>query len=358
MDKPPYVEVPKPMRGSQVADAPSINFSREVIIVGGGLAGLSGAIYLGRALRDVLVIDAGESLAIWEPEVQNYLGFPECIDGRELIRKGREQAARYGAEFIHEEIEKIWLEGGRFHLKGKKHDFDSCRLLLATGVYHLPPKIPAVNECVGKSMFFCKDCDGYRVQGRRVIINGHNNEAVEYALGILVFTECVMVLTNGEVPGWDDTHERWLREYKVPVYVDKMVLVSHDQGRMTSVQLANGGALAADCLFTTRGDVFHNQLARQLGAEVDADGQIIVDRCQRTNVPGLFAAGCVTPANCQMIIAAGDGAAAAQAINRELFEESLRNGALRHHRNRQIQDGETNPLFLSTERQSKSGPEA
>jgi thioredoxin reductase (NADPH) len=95
--------------------------------------------------------------------------------------------------------------------------------------------------------------------------------------------------------------------------------------------------------------VFHNHLARQLGASLDTAGQVIVDKEQRTSVPGLYAAGCVTPANCQMIIAAGDGAAAAQAINRDLFEDSLRTGALRAHRKSQVQRGNTRPLILSQE---------
>src|SRR5438045_3637521 len=98
MEKPPYSELPKPMPRHEAPDVPGISKSREVIVIGGGLAGLSAAIYLGRALRDVLVIDAGESLALWEPEVQNYLGFPDCIEGRELLRRGRAQALRYGAE--------------------------------------------------------------------------------------------------------------------------------------------------------------------------------------------------------------------------------------------------------------------
>jgi thioredoxin reductase (NADPH) len=347
MHKPPYNELPEPMPPDQVPEAPPIARSREVIIVGGGLAGLSAAIYLGRAMRDVLIIDAGESLAIWEPEVQNYLGFPEAIDGRELLERGRQQGRRYGAEFVCEEIERIWKDEAVFRLKGKKHEFDCHRLLLATGVYHLPPKIPAVNECVGKSMFFCKDCDGYRVQGKRVIIAGHNDEAVEYALGILAFTECVVLLTNGEVPHWDSQHEQWLREYHLPMHVDKILNVQHESGYLRSVTLASGQKLVADCLFTTRGDVFHNHLARQLGAALDSDGQIEVDKCQRTTVAGLYAAGCVTPANCQMIIAAGDGAAAAQAINRDLFEASLRNGSLRRHRTAQLERGNTEPLLLS-----------
>src|SRR5687768_9654942 len=98
MHKPPYSDLSRPMEQHEVPDPPPVRRSREVIIVGGGLAGLSAAIYLGRALRDVLVIDAGESLGLWEPEVQNYLGFPDSIDGRELLKRGRQQAQRFGAE--------------------------------------------------------------------------------------------------------------------------------------------------------------------------------------------------------------------------------------------------------------------
>jgi thioredoxin reductase (NADPH) len=347
MDVPRYSELPQPMRLDQVPALPPMNRSREVIIIGGGIAGLSAAIYLARAKRDVLVVDSGESLAIWEPEVQNYLGFPECIDGRELLRRGRRQAERYGAEFACEEIERISRKDETFRLKGKKTEFESRRLLLATGVYHLPPRISAVNECIGKSMFFCKDCDGYRVQGKRVIIVGNNNEAVEYALGIMAFTECVTLLTNGEVPHWDSEQERWLREFHVPTYIEKIQKVRHEDGFLQQLFLANGERLLADCLFTTRGDVFHNYLARQVGAALDEEGQIVVDKKQRTSVVGLYAAGCVTPANCQMIIAAGDGAVAAQAINRDLFEESLRTGALQARRAEQIRQGKTQPIFAS-----------
>lgn len=77
-------------------------------------------------------------------------------------------------------------------------------------------------------------------------------------------------------------------------------------------------------MFTTRGDVYHTALAEELGAAEDEEGQLVVDTDMRTSVPGLYAAGCVTPANCQMIIAAGQGATAAQAIDRDLFDESLR----------------------------------
>src|SRR3569623_1612242 len=221
MSTPAYSQLPEHMEARMAQETGKLARSREVIIVGGGLAGLSAAIYLGRALRDVLVIDAGESLALWEPEVQNYLGFPDSIHGRELLKRGRLQAEHYGAEFLQEEIDRITREEDSFHLRGKRSEFQCNRLLVCTGVYHLPPKIPSVIECVGKSMFFCNDCDGYRVQDQTVIIVGANNEAVEYALGIMLYTECVTLLTYGEVPQWHETHEGWLREYQVPLYLEK-----------------------------------------------------------------------------------------------------------------------------------------
>lgn len=322
MAVPKYGEVPAPMPAAEASE-PNLRREREVIIIGGGIAGLSAAIYLGRALRDVLVIDAGESLAQWEPEVQNYLGFPESVDGCELLKRGRQQALRFGAQFLKEEIERASGDGSKFDLQGKKGNFTAQSVLLATGVYHLPPKIPGVNECVGKSMFFCKDCDGYRIKGKTVAIVGHNNEAAEYGLGILNFTRFVTLLTNGEPPCWSAQHARWLNEYGLSVVRNPIADVTHDKGYLSRIHLCSGKNLEVDALFTTRGDLYHNGLAHQLGAEVNAGGEVMVDSCQRTNIEGLYAAGCVTPANCQMIIAAGAGARAAQAINRDLFEKEL-----------------------------------
>jgi thioredoxin reductase (NADPH) len=109
------------------------------------------------------------------------------------------------------------------------------------------------------------------------------------------------------------------------------------------LRFASDAAIKIDYIFTTRGDIFHNHLAKKLGAKLDSDGQIKVDHCMRTSVPRLYAAGCVTPANCQMIIAAGQGAAAAQAINRDLFEESLASHSLRRFRDDQLEKEKTVP---------------
>src|SRR3954454_3010748 len=199
------------MKRAALTDDPN---TREVIIVGGGIAGLSAAIYLGRAQRDVLVIDSGHSMAKWEPVVQNYLGFPNGVGGEELLRNGRTQAKRYEARIVRDRIATVSARKSIFVLKGRRKTYRTKRLLLATGIFHLPPEIPGVKECLGHSMFFCKDCDGYRVRGKRIAIVGGNNEAVEYALGMLHYSACVVVATNGNRRHWDEEHAQWLEEYE------------------------------------------------------------------------------------------------------------------------------------------------
>ena len=316
----------------------------EVIVVGGGIAGLSAAIYLGRAQRDTLVIDAGHSMAKWEPKVENYLGFPGGVDGNDLLKFGREQAARHEVAFAEDEIGALSADANGFTLQGKKADYRSGRLLLATGIFHIPPDIPGVKECLGHSMFFCKDCDGYRVRGKAIAIIGPGNEAVDYALGMLHYSACVVVATNGEKITWDEEHAEWLKEYEIPVYTERIKDCEREDCQVRGLLFGDGREVKIESIFTTRGDIFHTRLAESLGAKLDRDGQIEVDHGMRTSVPRLYSAGCVTPANCQMIIAAGQGAAAAQAINRDLFEESLTNHNLRRFREVQLQTQETEPV--------------
>ncbi|MGI8890245.1 MAG: NAD(P)/FAD-dependent oxidoreductase [Chthoniobacterales bacterium] len=314
---------------------------REAIIIGGGIAGLSAAIYLGRAERDTLLIDAGHSMAKWEPEVQNYLGFPDGVGGEELLKYGHRQASHYKVDFAKDEIKSVARRKEGFFLRGRRRTYRTRRLLIATGIFHLPPRIPGVKECLGHSMFFCKDCDGYRVRGKRIVICGANDEAVEYALGMLHYSPCVIVATNEDKPRWSRKHAALLKKYEIPVHDKKITGVDHCGCRVRGLRFKGGSEVKIDCIFTTRGDIFHTKLAEALGAKLDSEGQIEVDHCMRTSVERLYAAGCVTPANCQMIIAAGQGAAAAQAMNRDLFKESIATHSLRRFREAQLEEERT-----------------
>jgi thioredoxin reductase (NADPH) len=298
-------------------------------ILGGGPAGLSAAIYLGRSRRRTVVLDAGHSMAKWEERAENYLGFPDGVSGQSLLQHGRRQARRFGAALLEDDVRTIRRhEAGGFELEGDGR-YRSRRVLLATGLTHLLPDILGAKDCLGKSVFFCKDCDAFRVQGRRIAIIGARNEAARYALSMLAFSPSVLIATSGEPPAWDECWQRWLEEYGIEIRREPIAALRHHHGVVHGVRFRTGSDCEVEAVFATRGDLFHTALAEPLGAQEDGEGQLVVDADMKTTVPGLYAAGCVTPANCQMIIAAGQGATAGQAINRDLFDDDLAAHALR-----------------------------
>jgi thioredoxin reductase (NADPH) len=295
----------------------------DAVIVGGGLAGLSAAIYLGRSRRQTLVVDNGHSMARWEPAVENYLGFPQGLTGRSLLDRGRAQVQRFGARVIADEIVRIRRQSDTFLVEGSDDSYRGKRVLLATGLTHLLPDIPGADVCLGRTVLFCKDCDAYRVQGKRIAVYGRRNEAARYALAMLAFSPSITIVTHGQRPAWDPLYQAYLSEYGITVRAEPVKELVHRDGTLQMVVFQSGEPCEVQAMFTTRADVFHTALAEGLGAAEDAEGQLIVDADMRTTIEGLYAAGCVTPANCQMIIAAGQGATAAQAIDRDLFDESL-----------------------------------
>ena len=145
---------------------------------------------------------------------------------------------------------------------------------------------------------------------------------------MLFYSPSVIIATNGQEPLWDPDHAGWLAEYRIVIRQDRIRHVNHREGHLESLTFERGEPVKVDAAFTTRGDVYHHALAEAVGASIDTDGAIIVDAHLKTSVSGLYAAGCVTPANYQMTIAAGQGATAGQAINRDLFERSLNTHAL------------------------------
>jgi thioredoxin reductase (NADPH) len=196
------------------------------------------------------------------------------------------------------------------------------------------------------------------VRGKRIAICGASNEAVEYALGMLCYSPTVVVVTNGEKPRWDKKHAAWLKEYEIPLQTAPIHDVEHRRRKILALVFARKTRVKIDYIFTTRGDIFHTSLAEQLGATLDRDGQIVVDHCMRTNVRHLYSAGCVTPANCQIVIAAGQGAIAAQAINRDLLEESLRTHSLRRFREVQLRKEKTVPEIKAPRKARRQSAEA
>src|SRR5436305_7828542 len=127
-----------------------------------------------------------------------------------------------------------------FVLKEKRKTYRARSLLAATGIFHLPPEIPAVKQCLGHSMFFCKDCDGFRVRGKRIAIVGANNEAVEYALAMLHYSSCVIIAPNGDKIRWDKKHAAWLKEYEIPIEPGPIRDVEHRRRKILGLVYGRG----------------------------------------------------------------------------------------------------------------------
>ena len=142
----------------------------DAVIIGGGIAGLSAAVYLARAQRSTLVLDSGHSMAVWARKVENYLGFPESIPGADLLVRGQKQARTMGARILAEQVVSVATTFGEFIAHTQNGEFRAHRLLIATGIFHIPPDIPGVPECLGHSMFFCKGSHQFPCNNQRFFI--------------------------------------------------------------------------------------------------------------------------------------------------------------------------------------------
>jgi thioredoxin reductase (NADPH) len=295
----------------------------DCVIVGGGPAGISAAIYLGRFNRSVLVIDS-ENTGRWHTHEinENYLGFPDGIPTIRLRELGKQQAEKFGAVFIKDTVTVALKQQHHFICRGETGEYQAKTLLLATGVTDNYPQFPALKECLGNSLFWCITCDGHKTIDKHVLIVGASEEALTTALQFLNYTHKITIVTNTEPGEWkiSDVLRERLQKHAIPVHEGKIAHVASDQGFIISVSLTTGEVLPTDFMFNLQEAVPNIDLARQLSVATDAKGYILTENEQRTNIPRLYAAGDVTKAFAhQIVTAAHEGATAAQTANYELY---------------------------------------
>jgi thioredoxin reductase (NADPH) len=313
-------------------------------VVGAGLAGLSAAINLSRMRRDVMVVDARDRF-IWGHVIHNYLGFPNGIPAVELRRLGWHQAARFGARLMLGLATRAAREGQSFRLRIEPppmgeagRDADVARLfeavtspvdvlartvILATGVLGHFPDFPGRDECVGRSLFWCLHCDGYESIGKVVGVVGHDENAVETALGLLDFTNRV-TLVAGRPEGFDVPASRLsdLEANGIAAYPSAVAEYRCIEGQIEALVLDDLArtAVSVEHVYTVQHSFAPNDLALQLGVELTPGGQIAVTSEQHTNVPGVYAAGDATNLHDHQVSAAvHEGNQAAAGANYHLY---------------------------------------
>lgn len=297
------------------------------LIIGGGPAGQSAAIYLARFNRSVLVLDTAKSRTLTYELNENYLGFPQGIHARQLFELGRQQAQRFGVTFIADEAQRVVKSGDVFEVFGHEAIYHSRSLIIATGVTDLYPNLADHQQYLGKSLFWCITCDGYKTNGKRVILVGDTDEAACTAVQFLQYTSQVTLLTN-YAKSQTELSPRWrqrLAKRNIPIIDGEIAALHGTNGYIHQVELASGQEIATDFVFNLQGAVPNNSLASQLGVEINQHGYIETTEDQRTNIPFVYAAGDVTRAFAhQIVTAAHEGSMAAQAANYDLYDPDQR----------------------------------
>ncbi len=327
----------------------------DCVVVGGGAAGLSAAVNMGRMRRSVLLVDERDRF-LWVHVAHNFLGFPGGIGGVEIRRLGWRHAAKYGVELLLGHVATATLQGDRFRLrierlpeggawahrpapnvprdeemalmfgevpKGGPIEVVARTVILATGVLGHFPEFPGRDKCVGRSLFWCTHCEGYESIGRVVAVVGHDEEAVQIALDLLVFTDRV-TLVAGRSEGFEVSASRLadLARNGVAAHPWGVAEYENRDGQMQALVLDDPERtrIPVEQVYTICRTRAVNELARQLGLELSPLGQIVVTSEQRTNVPGVYAAGDATNLHDHQLSAAvHEGNQAACAANYHLY---------------------------------------
>lgn len=301
----------------------------DALILGGGPAGLSAAVYLGRFTRRVLVLDAGEGRSSYAQVNDNYLGFPDGVTTRDLRALGRRQAERFGAEFRDCRVERLErTEEGCFRVHTTDGSFEGRTLLFATGVTDIWPDVPGIHDWIGRQVFWCITCDGHRTQGKRLVCIGNSDAAATTTLQFLLFTRDLTLVADPDKARFSEQKLADLAARAVPVLYARpeRLELAPDGAHVTALCLDDGTRLPCEMIFSLLGVRPNTQLAREIGVAVDEEGYIEIDEEGYTSIPGVFAAGDLTRMYTQQVASAVHaGAEAAQTMNYYLYADYQKN---------------------------------
>jgi thioredoxin reductase (NADPH) len=292
----------------------------DCLIVGGGPAGLTAAIYLARFHLSIRVVDAGDSRAASIPCTRNHAGFPEGISGEELLARMTRQAQKYGAGIEAGRVTRIGAIDGGFEVEWGSGPVATRTLLLATGVTNRrPPMDEALHdEALARGLIrYCPICDGYEVTDKKVGVIGDDSHGVAEAVFLRGYTaDVTLVAPDTDHRKLDAQDWGRLGEYGIVAIDGPVSDVRLDDSAIVMVTAA--GEHRFDSVYPALGSDVHSGLAKMLDVALSDEGCIKVDAHQRTSVPGVYAAGDVVKGLDQISHAMGEGGVAATTIRNDL----------------------------------------
>ena len=290
----------------------------DCLVIGGGPAGLTAAIYLTRYHLSLKVVDAGKSRAGLIPCTHNHAGYPDGISGKELIGRMKTQAQKYGASIVTGRVTRIDPIEGGFRADWGEGSVVARTVLLATGVTNRRPDMDQDlhDEALQRGLIrYCPVCDGYEVTDKRIGVIGSGGHGVAEAVFLRGFTEDITLIAPDKAHALSEDDRAKLAEFGIRT-VDGpcQAVAAHDD--CIVVDTADGH-YAFDSVYPALGSDKHTELAGQLGAAL-MDGNIVVDGHQRSSVAGVYAAGDVVLGLDQISHAMGEGGVAATTIRNDL----------------------------------------
>jgi thioredoxin reductase (NADPH) len=293
----------------------------DCVIIGGGPAGLTAAIYLARFHLDIALFDNGSSRAALIPCTHNHAGFPGGISGKELLARMSEQAASFGVRTHRTDVTAIEPDGENFIIRTSDMQVDARTVLLATGVVNNRPKMDDAlhDRALADGLLrYCPICDGYEVTDKKVGVIGTGGHGMREALFLRGYSRDVTLIAPDAEHMLDDECAAALDAAGIARIDGPCGGYAIEEGRL-ALDTAEG-RVAFDSIYPALGSKVRSDLALAAGARGTDDGCIVTDEHQRTTLPGLYAAGDVVRGLDQISHAMGQAGVAATTIRNELSE--------------------------------------
>lgn len=298
----------------------------DTIIIGAGPAGLTGAIYTARSMLSSCVLErvgpGGTALII--DDLENYPGFPEGILGYELAAKMEQQARKFGADIISDEVVEISGKAGGFDVKTFNSNYKTRTILVASGSKYQKLNIEGESELAGRGVSYCATCDGAFFRNQKVAVVGGGNSALSEAIYLSrIASEVFLIHRRDEYRASKLLQKRINENPKIKPVLSTIAIKINGKDKVESISVKDiktnkVSAITLEGVFIAVGNIPNTEFCKNL-LSLDKSGYIMVDETLQTSVPGIFAAGdCRVTGLRQVATAVGDGAFASESIDKFL----------------------------------------
>ena len=290
----------------------------EVVVVGGGPAGMTAALYTTRLGHRTALVNRGGGRAAMMQEVHNVLGVTEETSGAEFLGVGREQLEGYGCDLYQDMVTTCAREDDEtIVLSGNNAAYEAEYVVLATGFNDVRPDPPLPRT--GRGLHYCLHCDAYMFVDESVYVMGHSESAAHVAAIMLNFTDEVDLLTRGDEPTWSDETAAMLEHHPIDViHADLSGVQNGEDGWLKALEFEDGSVREYKGGFAMYGAEYNNGLARELGCDINDDGTVEVDDHGKTSAETVYAVGDMVAGHNQVPVALGQGAKAGISVHFQL----------------------------------------